>query len=170
MNTSLIRRTVSLMFTVSLMALIFFFSSQNGIASGQTSNGFIKHLAELFVRSFRSLSPEEKFEYAERFQAVVRSLAHFSLYALFGFSVSVTGLSFGLKRFKVYAAEALFCLLYAVSDEIHQHFVPGRSAELTDVVIDTAGAVVGIAAFVIVCRFCLFIKRRRKNDPSSDTL
>ncbi len=31
-------------------------------------------------------------------------------------------------------------VLYAISDEIHQSFVPGRHARLTDVLIDAAGA------------------------------
>ena len=35
------------------------------------------------------------------------------------------------------------CALYAVSDEIHQLFVSGRSCQLTDVLLDSAGAFVG---------------------------
>ena len=33
--------------------------------------------------------------------------------------------------------------LYAVTDEIHQHFVPGRSGEITDVLIDSIGCLIG---------------------------
>ena len=44
----------------------------------------------------------------------------------------------------------LVSALYAVSDEIHQHFVPGRSPMLRDVAIDCAGALAGIL-------FCLVI-------------
>lgn len=39
----------------------------------------------------------------------------------------------------------VFCILYAASDEIHQIFVPGRACMLTDVCIDSAGALLGIA-------------------------
>ena len=35
-------------------------------------------------------------------------------------------------------------ILYAISDEIHQYFVPGRSAEIRDVLIDVLGANIGI--------------------------
>ncbi len=38
----------------------------------------------------------------------------------------------------------LFGLLYAISDEIHQLFVPGREASLTDVLIDLAGVLAAI--------------------------
>ena len=35
-------------------------------------------------------------------------------------------------------------MLYSISDEIHQIFVPGRSCELLDVFIDTCGSLIGI--------------------------
>ena len=37
----------------------------------------------------------------------------------------------------------LVAVAYAVTDEVHQLFVPGRSGRITDVLIDGAGAVVG---------------------------
>lgn len=38
----------------------------------------------------------------------------------------------------------LLPVLYAVSDEYHQTFVPGRSGSLMDVLIDAAGAGIGL--------------------------
>jgi VanZ family protein len=35
---------------------------------------------------------------------------------------------------------------YAVTDEVHQMFVPGRSAEMYDLLADAAGAITGTAA------------------------
>ncbi len=40
----------------------------------------------------------------------------------------------------------LFCILYGISDEFHQSFVPDRMPSVLDVTADTIGAV--IAAFV----------------------
>ena len=37
-------------------------------------------------------------------------------------------------------------IIYAASDEFHQYFVPGRSAAIKDVFIDTCG---GIAASIV---------------------
>jgi len=43
------------------------------------------------------------------------------------------------------AAIALACSAgYAITDEIHQAFVPGRQAQATDVLIDTLGAAIGL--------------------------
>ncbi len=41
-----------------------------------------------------------------------------------------------------------FVILYAVSDEVHQLFVPGRGGQLTDVIIDTAGAGAGLGIYM----------------------
>lgn len=38
----------------------------------------------------------------------------------------------------------IFAVLYAASDELHQYFVPGRSCELRDVLIDACGAAAGV--------------------------
>ncbi len=41
-------------------------------------------------------------------------------------------------------------MLYATSDEIHQFFVPGRSAEVRDVCIDTLGVICGVIIATVV--------------------
>ncbi len=38
----------------------------------------------------------------------------------------------------------MICVLYAIFDEIHQLYVPGRSGEIIEVLIDSVGAGVGI--------------------------
>lgn len=50
----------------------------------------------------------------------------------------------------------LFCIIYALSDEIHQLFVFGRSGELKDVLIDTIGSFLGI---ILISKII-----NRKND------
>jgi len=55
----------------------------------------------------------------------------------------------------------VICLLYAASDEWHQSFVPGRSAQMQDVAVDMAGSL--IAAFLVPYFFALksFCSRTR---------
>lgn len=60
--------------------------------------------------------------------------------------------TFKLKEKNRILISLILGVLYATSDEIHQLFSPGRSAQITDVYIDTLGILVGI--FVIL----LFIK------------
>lgn len=53
-----------------------------------------------------------------------------------------------------------FGVAYGASDEIHQMFVPGRSAELADLVADAAGIIVGTAA----CWACGIIDRFSRDE------
>lgn len=55
----------------------------------------------------------------------------------------------GLAGWSVAAARKtfVFALIYAISDEFHQSFVPGREAAVSDVMIDTAGIL--LALFLI---------------------
>ena len=56
----------------------------------------------------------------------------------------------GFDRCIVYSL--LICILYATSDELHQVFIPGRGAQVKDVIIDSAGACVGILVYMIISR------------------
>jgi VanZ family protein len=70
---------------------------------------------------------------------VLRKLAHVSIYALLG-ALLLRALGDSLASITVAVA-------YAVSDEVHQHFVPGRSGAPIDVAFDALGVVAGIVVF-----------------------
>lgn len=46
----------------------------------------------------------------------------------------------------------LIATTFGVSDEVHQSFVPGRSAELADAVADFIGAALGASAYAMMRR------------------
>jgi VanZ family protein len=81
--------------------------------------------------------------------AFTRVIAHFSEYAVLA-ALWVWALlpAFGLRA--LWAAAAI-SFVYALSDEYHQSFVPGRDSDPLDVLVDSAG----IAASLIACRFAL---------------
>ena len=54
-----------------------------------------------------------------------------------------------LKEFRLvdkrtYIFAVVLCVLYSISDEVHQYFVPGRSAGVIDILIDTVGSSLGV--------------------------
>ena len=84
---------------------------------------------------------------------IVRKGAHFLEYLVLGISLFWTVRDLRMKHGRVpdeLAGRAVLVpwvvgVLYAVTDEVHQYFVPGRSCELRDVLIDACGAAAGVA-------------------------
>jgi VanZ family protein len=74
---------------------------------------------------------------------------HVLEYALMGFfTARGVLLSWDLPRSWGVALGAGLALSMGVLDEIHQHFVPGRTASIYDAMADLAGALLGAFAFV----------------------
>jgi VanZ family protein len=70
---------------------------------------------------------------------VIKNGGHFVGYALLTFTYSFA-LPRRLSRLQRGVIAIAFALLYALSDEFHQTFVPGRSASWTDIIVDGLGA------------------------------
>ena len=91
----------------------------------------------------------------------MRTAAHFSIFALLGFLISLLLNEYGFDGRGKMLCTVLAAFLYACSDEFHQSFVPGRSAQISDIVTDTLGAFCGgIAAIILL----LLIKRFSKKS------
>jgi VanZ family protein len=84
------------------------------------------------------------------FDLVLRKAAHMAEYGLLWW------LLWRALGFRHPAAAVAVALVYAASDELHQHFVPGRHASPWDWAIDAAG--IGLAGLVTV----LAARRRRR--------
>ncbi len=145
-----------------LMITIFFFSSQTAIESQATSDGFFAAFVSLVQGLFGGqMAPWLVFP-MNLLHRVLRKLAHGGIYVLLG--ASICGTLVCARQPKSRWRQGISALgttvLYAVSDEIHQRFVAGRSGELRDVCIDSIGAVFGVA--VVLISVFLIKKRRAK--------
>ena len=143
----------SLCVTLGIMALIFFLSSQNGSISAQLSDDVAQ---QIYDSGARALAPVW---FSQNLNANIRKWAHIYMYCALGASAAVTAY-YWLGRRAVWqqgGCSALFCVLYAASDELHQFFVPGRAMLLSDILVDAAGFLPCIA---VVCLFFWFRHRR----------
>ena len=77
---------------------------------------------------------------------------HVGTYAALGLAVFRAFADARLERMTPSRALAavLFCILYGVSDEFHQSFVPGRTPDVRDLVADGVGAALGAGALLLV--------------------
>jgi VanZ family protein len=55
----------------------------------------------------------------------------------------------------------LFCLVYGLTDEFHQSFIPGRSVSALDLLADTGGAIIVVAVWLKSSRFREYLALRQ---------
>jgi len=129
------------------MALIFNLSNQPAVESKKLSTDVTKVIAE----KVEKVAPNKEFNISD-FNHIVRKNAHFFVYLVLGLLVMNALKRSGLYGYRCIGIAILLCVLYAISDEVHQLFVPGRGPHVKDVLIDSAGASVGIAIYFFIGR------------------
>ena len=160
--------TVLVVLILANMAVIFGFSSASREESGELSEGLTRKIVGLLYRDFKDLPAEEQRHFMQKAHKFVRKAAHFSEFALLGLlsACLLLYISSALRKLKLWltlTAPAVFTLLYAISDEVHQIF-SGRGPRVTDVLIDFAGALCGILLIHgIVC----LVARGKKREKST---
>lgn len=164
MNKTTVFRALSFLLLVGWMIFIFAFSSQNAEKSSQTSSGFVSAVIETVYPQYNTLSASQQQNVTHTVTLIVRKTAHFSEYFVLGLLAFLTTVTFNKHKLCIRLATAfVFCVLYSISDEIHQHFVPGRACRLIDMLIDSAGSMTAILLLTV-----LFVKRRKFRSKSGD--
>jgi VanZ family protein len=90
--------------------------------------------------------------------------AHFLEYALLAglLSHAFYGSFPGLRLRALFLSAALCAASWGLLDEIHQAFVPGRSADPRDLMADTLGALTGAGVYLLIAR----VRRKRSAQPA----
>lgn len=118
------------------MLVIFLMSNEIAGTSSARSDEIVRT-----IQSFGVSAP------ADLLTILVRKAAH--IVAYFALGILLFNL---LKEYDLGVKTMIFisigiAMLYACTDEIHQMFVPGRSGEVRDILIDTAGAALGVVVY-----------------------
>ena len=148
MKRTLFRITMLILLGLTF-ASIFNFSSQDG----QTSSGLSRKVARKIIDIFpytKNLSEKTKNKIVEKTQPIIRKGAHLSIYTLVGIFIMSFISTYKIHLKYKFLISILVGLVYASSDEIHQSFIPGRTASIIDVGIDTAGVFLGIILVLII--------------------
>lgn len=157
----MIKKAVSTALVLLLMVLIFLFSAQPGESSDSTSLSVGGLVGQIFIPGFSEWTPEEQFAFAEQINHPVRKLAHATEYAALGFLMTAMFGAYGLSGWRRFSTSWGGAALYACTDEFHQLFVPGRSGQFKDVLIDSSGALVGVLLCLLAGALWLRLKKRR---------
>lgn len=152
-------RIVSVVLLISWMVMIFNLSAENAKTSSKTSGRFVNVVINILIPDYGDLSESEQLEIRENFQFVIRKTAHFTIYGVLGVLAFLSVATYKKIPFRYrLISPATICLLYSISDELHQRLVPGRSGEIRDVFIDFCGSLLGIIFVALISRFKFFKK------------
>lgn len=158
-----IYRLLFLLPAIFLMIMIFYLSSEEAEASTVTSTTFGKKIVQVVSDILEmKISEHEMEEYAVSFDKIVRKTAHMTEYAMLYFAVWLALFMNSHRNKNILIISICICVLYAMTDEIHQLFVKGRSGSIRDIGIDSIGILFG-ALFVKLSYFVV-VKIRKKND------
>lgn len=144
---------------ISLMGFIFSMSAEPAVESTETSGNTLKAIFNIIYPGFKNFDEAKQQHIIEQNQYFIRKTAHFSVYTLLGILVSLA-MAQHIKKFSLISYG--IGTLYAISDEIHQLYVPGRSGQISDVILDSAGVALGCSIVFIIYK--LIIKKRAKNS------
>lgn len=156
-----IKIIISLLVIVMMMVILFHFSNEsyqqqsliptlNRLLANEPFAALLSHIEFTYAGRIISI---EQVGYSHFIEFFIRKFAHFSSYFIIGC------FTFLLLKQLIANIKVTFCLawlipiLYAVIDEIHQSFTPGRTPLWQDVFLDSLGALVGIIVGYIFSRY-----------------
>lgn len=133
------KNKISIILVILWMIFIFVMSSFDATSSSNQSNFIVDIITSIInIKDIGLLS------------LIIRKLAHFIEYFILGILV----INFITRYDKKIIIAILLCIIYATSDEIHQIFVPGRSCQIIDIMIDSLGSIMGIYLYKLITKKC----------------
>ena len=138
-------KIITIILIIAWMTLVFYLSNQISDESSKLSGGITQAILNFF-----NILEGKTLEQQSAIETVVRKLAHFSIYALGGILILLHVNLYKIKTNKKVIISWLIGTAYAITDEIHQLFISGRSGEIRDVCIDSLGVITGIIIFLII--------------------
>lgn len=144
----MIKKIIKIILVLICMITIFLFSSDSGDESSVKSDGIITRVSEVLVG--HKLKGEERNKYIDMYSYFLRKTAHFTIYFILGILLISLVSEYTSINYKSFLIALLIAFLYALSDEVHQLYVPGRSGQFSDVLLDSFGSLVGISVYFLI--------------------
>ena len=148
-------------FTVALIACIWFiFSNSMAVADvSSVSSGRVLQLLQAVLRRLGMPGLAQRLT-----MHLVRKLAHFCEYLLEGFLLMLCMRVYSRRPLRHITVPMLAGVLTALTDETIQLFSEGRSSQVTDVWLDSAGVLAGILAALLLMGLWRLLFHHRKKE------
>ena len=133
MKKTIITRIILIILIILWMNLVFGFSGQDG----EQSSGISYKISMILTGNNEEISII--------IEPYVRKVAHFAEYAVGAILIYLLLYTFPKISSKIRTISSIIItIIYAISDEIHQLYIPGREGKIVDVYIDTLGIITGV--------------------------
>ena len=169
----IIKRYVFLALAAICMIVIFGNSAEPATVSSQKSGGAADVVTPIVVPGYETHPDPVKVKEKQVVERKLRNVAHAGEFAALGVCAVGVAMTFELNKKKLLnmtfrgLAAFVFCVVYAVLDEVHQIFVEGRTFELKDIMNDSLGAIVGVVLFTLAVWVLDALIRKIKNKNAN---
>ena len=141
-----------------LVWMVFIFIGSSDLLSAEHTSRFIGPFLRWFAADVSNAT-------VASIQLVIRKCAHLTEYAILA---ALFYRALRLHRARVLGAAFVFAGLYAALDEFHQSFVASRTGTAYDVMIDCAGAMIGLVIYRLINRKSKIENRRNAARGASE--
>lgn len=129
------------------MLSIYILSAQPASLSNGNSKGIVTRVVETTVKLTKAgITEPEKWKLIDSINSVAREYMHGVVFLVLGLLAQNAVNKSGARGMKAVAISLAICVIYGITDEIHQLFVPGRAFQVSDLAMDAIGSIIGIAA------------------------
>lgn len=132
------------------MAGIFYLSHQSSKSSGNISEAVAEKVYENVDLTPKRFEKKNDTWLLAHYEHLMRKAAHLFLYVILGALLSIAVSQHLDKRINILAVSNVIGIIYAVSDEVHQYFIPGRSFLIKDILIDSLGVIIGTVSVILI--------------------
>ena len=146
------------LFTLALAGCIWFIFS-NSMAVADVSSGRVLQLLQAVLRRLGHPALAQRLT-----MHIVRKMAHFCEYTLEGFLLMLCMRVYSRRPLRHITVPMLAGVLTALTDETIQLFSQGRSSQVTDVWLDSAGVLAGILAALLLMGLWRLLFHHRKKE------
>ena len=145
------------LFTLALAGCIWFiFSNSMAVADvSSVSSGRVLQLLQAVLRRLGHPALAQRLT-----MHIVRKMAHFCEYTLEGFLLMLCMRVYTRRYVRHISVPMLGGVLTATADETIQIYSPGRSSQVTDVWLDSAGVLAGILIALVFMALCRMLFHR----------
>ena len=136
--------------------VIFYLSSRTASQSTSQSRSITEMLIRLIDKLDGKISTDfELNRQINYFNHILRDVAHSFCYLVLSLLTVNLLYLLRIRNWKALFYTIIFCIIYSLSDEIHQIFVPGRAFQIIDLTNDALGAIIGIIFYKCIKRITL---------------